>query len=216
MNYNLVELLSYSIAIPALLGLVRFNKVDRAFIPFLILLWVGLSNEIINTIVISSGNSNAINSNIYILAESFLIVLFFKNLNLFGHSRRVLYFIVSALLILWISEIFIISSIRRFSSYFTITTSFVYVLMSISMINRLIVGEIKTLIRNPVFLICIGVVMFFTYALLVEIFWFYGLNSSREFRIQVYRIMTYINLAVNLIYTLAVLWIPKKREYTLL
>ena len=84
------------------------------------------------------------------------------------------------------------------------------------MINRLILDERSGLIKNSVFLITIGFIVFFTYKILIEIFWVYGLNASRDFRVEVYRIMTYINLAINLIYALAVLWIPKKREYTLL
>jgi hypothetical protein len=62
----------------------------------------------------------------------------------------------------------------------------------------------------------IGFIAFFTCKILIEIFWVYGLNSSRDFRVEVYRIMTFINLTVNLIYAITLIWMPAKREYTLL
>lgn len=83
------------------------------------------------------------------------------------------------------------------------------------MINRIIITERKSLIRNPVFIICLAFIIYFTYKVLLEIFWLYGLNSSREFRVEVYNIFKYINLFANLIYALAILWIPRKREYML-
>lgn len=89
------------------------------------------------------------------------------------------------------------------------------VLMSINMINRMLVDGKKKLIQNPLFLILIGFIVFFTYKALIEIFWVYGLNASRDFRLEVYRIMAYINLAVNIIYAIAVLWMPRKREFML-
>ena len=84
------------------------------------------------------------------------------------------------------------------------------------MINRLIPEERGKLVKNSIFLVAIGFIAFYTFNSLIEIFWVYGLNASKDFRAGVYRIMTYINLIVNLIYAIAVLWIPRKREYTLL
>jgi hypothetical protein len=212
MNYTLVELFSYSVGIAALLGVVRYQKVDRAFFPFILLLWVGLLNEILATWFIRIFNTNAVNNNIYVLVESLLILWLFKNLSLFRKQKNLIYLIGSSFVILWVIDNFIISDIYRFSSYFRIVYSFVIVLMSIHMVNRLIVEARGWLLTNPVFLIMFGFIIFFTYKTLVEIFWVYGLNASRDFRLEVYRIMAYINLAVNITYAIAVLWIPRKRE----
>lgn len=196
--------------------MVRFKKVDRAYLPFILLLWVGLLNEIITVVSIDLFKSNAVTSNIYVLVESLLILWFFKNLRLGRKNNKRFHFVALLFIAVWITDNFFISRITRFSSYFRILYNFITVLMSIHMINRLILDERSGLIKNSVFLITIGFIVFFTYKILIEIFWVYGLNASRDFRVEVYRIMTYINLAINLIYALAVLWIPKKREYTLL
>jgi hypothetical protein len=215
MSHTLIDILSYSIAFAAIIGLVRIKQIDQVYFPFLLLIWLGLLNEIVSTLTIKYFRTNAESSNIYMLAESLLILWFFKRLGLFT-SKKILFYVVGSTFIGgWIVDNFIISSIHAFSSYFGILYSFFIVLMSINIINKLIVEERKRLYRNPVFLIMIGFISFFTYKILIEIFWVYGLNSTDEFRTEVYRIMTFINLLVNLIYALALIWIPRKQEYTL-
>src|SRR5665647_455347 len=118
----------------------------------------------------------------------------------------------------------ILGKINFVSSWFRITYSFLIVLMGITGINKLMLLDINkpigmnssNIFKNPVFLICIGSIVFFTFKLIVEIFWFYGLNASKDFRLDVYDILIYINLIVNLVYALAVLWIPAKQQYILL
>lgn len=212
----MTELFSYSVGIGAIIGLIRCKTLPQAYLPFILLLWLGFLNEIVTTIIINEGYSNAINNNIYVLAESFLILWLFKNWALFNNNIKSLVAILFMYIIAWLCVNFIFFSIKSFSSYFNILYSLTTVLMSIHMINRLILEEKRKLIKSSIFLVAIGFIVFYTYNSLVEIFWVYGLNASKDFRIDVYRIMTYINLIVNLIYAIAVLWIPKKREYTLL
>lgn len=216
MNYTLAAIFSFSIGIAGIIGVIRFNKINPIFYPFIFLIWLGLVNEIISFLLIRSGYSNAVNSNIYVLLESILIAWFFKYQGLFNEKYWNFAGVIILLVTLWVVQNFIISSIHRFTSYFNVVYSFIIVLMSIHLINRLIIREKRMIVRNPIFIICIGFILFYLCAVLIEIFWIYGLNSSKEFRFQVYQIMTIINLIVNLIYALAVLWIPRKQEYTLL
>ena len=216
MDYNLVVIFSFSIVLAGIIGLFRFKKISLIYYSFIFLLWFGFLNEVISFILIKSNHSNAINSNIYVLLESVLIVWFFKTQTLFERAKKVANWMILFYIVIWCAQNFYFSSIINFSSYFTIVYSFITVLMSINLINRLISNEKGRIFRNSAFLICIGFILFYTCSVLIEIFWIYGLNSSLEFRFHVYRVMTFINLIVNLIYALAVLWIPKKREYTLL
>lgn len=216
MNHFLVVFFSYSIVLAAIIGLIRFNKLDKAYIPFILLVWAGLFNEIISTVSINLLRSNAVNSNIYVLLEAMLILWFFKNLKLFEKRKNLFYLIAFFYILLWVTDNFYFSSITQFSSYFGIGYSIITVLMSTQVINKLFLEEKARLNKNAVFVIMIGFIVFFTYKALIEIFWVYGLNASTSFRLQVYRIMSYINLSVNLMFALAILWIPRKREYTLL
>ncbi len=216
MKFSLVVILSFSILVPTVTGWVRLSKIRPAYYPFIFLLTCGLANEIVSFLVTRKGGSNAFNSNIYALAEGILITTFFYYAGLFRSNKISFFSILTGLVILWITDKLIIADLYHFSSWYTLGSSLVYVLMSISMINRLILVERQRLNRNSIFIIALCFVFFFTYALLVEIFLLYGTEASRHFLKKVYRIMAYINAGVNLIYTLAILWIPRKQEYTLL
>lgn len=216
MNYNLIAIFSFSIGVPGITGLLRFRKIDASYYPFIFSLWLGLVNEVTSFLLIRQGYSNAINSNIYVLLESVLLLFFFKQQGLFRRHPGFFNGLLSLYIVLWVSENFLLSQIRKFDSYFIVVYSFSTVLMSISLLNNLIDSERKAIWRNAAFLIVVGFILFYTCTVLIEIFWVYGLNASRSFRFQVYRIMTFVNLFVNLIYTIAVLWMSRKREYTLL
>jgi hypothetical protein len=88
------------------------------------------------------------------------------------------------------------------------------VLLSIHSINGILFKE-REILKNPAFLICLGIVVFFTYKVVIEMFWIYGLRESRNFRLNVYIILVYINLICNLIYALAILWMRRKQAFTL-
>ena len=216
MNHTLVEIFSYSVGIGAVIGAFRLRHIDRVYDPFILLLWMGLASEVISTILIHRHQPNALPTNIYVFAEAILITFFLKKLGLFDKRPKMFYLIWGLFAAAWIAENFVFSTIHVFGSYFRILYSFIIVLMSIHQINKLIHATKKTLLRDPNFLILTGFIIFFTYKVLIEIFYVYGFDGKDSFSMQVYRLMTYINLLVNLIYAIALLWIPQKRASTLL
>ncbi|MCW3074977.1 MAG: hypothetical protein JWP69_2046 [Flaviaesturariibacter sp.] len=214
MGITLVNVSSYSIIGAVVFGLLRKSRIDPVHIPFLILIWVGFTNEIISDISIKYFRTNAVCSNIYVFVEALLIVWQFKNWRLF--SKNFPYLIISlSFILLWLWESLLYSSIHQFLSYFRICYSFIVVLMAIQMVNKLIITEQKSLLKNSCFLICSGFIFYFTFKVLVEIFWLYGLTASKEFGNRIYEISIYINIFTNLIFALAILWMPRKREFML-
>lgn len=214
MNHSLVMIFSFSIIVPAIIGIIRFNIINRIYFPFILCIWVGLLNELISELLIDYFHvSNSVNTDIYCLIEALLYTWLFRNLNLFINAKQYILLMIF-LSAAWLIDNFIISKITRFDSYFTIVYSLVIVLMSITILNRLIVQQIN-LLANSTFLICASLIIYFTLMALMEIFWLYGLNSSSTFRLNIYRIMAYINLSVNLIFALAILWMHRKQEFTL-
>ena len=149
----------------------------------------------------------------YCLSEALLYTWLFRNLNLFINAKQYI-LLIGFLCAAWLTDNFIITKSTGFDSWFTLIYSFIIVLMSITIMNRLIVQNIN-LLTNSTFLICAALIIYFTLLALTELFWLYGLNSSRGFRLNIYRIMAYINLSVNLIFALAILWMHRKQEFTL-
>jgi hypothetical protein len=155
-----------------------------------------------------------INYNLFGLAESLLLSWQFLRWGLFEKQKEFYYSLQVVFILIWISENFI-HSFKAFDSYFIIVHSFMFVMMGISMINRISLKETVALLKNPVFLICIGLIVYFNYAVLVEAFWIFGLNHSRSFRLGIYEILAYINLVCNLIFAIAFIWIPMRPQYIL-
>jgi hypothetical protein len=195
-------------------GWVRYKTLDPAFFPFLILLSAATVNEIISATAINlCHQSNAVNCNIYSLAESMIIIWQFARWKLFYRKETLLYGVCIFLIALWIDDNLFHSHIYKFNSHFSITYGFVVVMMSITMADRLLRPAQFHLSTRSILLICFCFSIFYTYSSLVEVFWVLGLRSGKTFRLNIYRILYYVNLFTNLTYILAILWAPRKREF---
>jgi hypothetical protein len=210
MNVLTGALFSLSICIGAIIGWIRFKKIDPAFFPFIFLIWIGVGNEVISLILMYHGYPNVVNFNLFALTEALFISWQFFRWNLFKH-KWVLFILQLAFI-----SFFLIESFSRglfsFNSYFIIIHSFLIVLMSISMVNKNIFQDNSALLRNPVFLICMGFIIYFTYTVLVEAFWIFGLHR-KLFRLAIHEILVYINLFTNLLFAFSILWMPMKQQY---
>jgi hypothetical protein len=213
--YTLAVISSFTIAIGAIIGLVRFSKINQAYYPFVILLWIGLINESISYLLGRLGFDSQLNNNVYVLVESILITWQFKNWKVFKKSNWLFWIIVCSLLVYWVIEMFFIFGITKLEYNFRILYSFLVVLMSVNKMNDLIVRERRNILKNPIFLICIALILYFSLKVLVELFDLYGISVSYQFQVNVAYTQLYINLIANLIYALAVLWMPTKHRFSM-
>lgn len=215
MSYYLVITFSFSIAIAAIIGLVRFKNINQAYYPFLTLIWIGLITEIIGFICTKNGYSNTATYNIYVLIEAIILTSQFKSWGLFDRARSLFIILLCSYIAFWTVECFVLHRFYRNASYFRVYYSFVIVLMSINIINRELMTDTHNLFRNAKFLICTAFVIYYIYKVIVGIFWIYGFGASRSFRYHLVIIIPYVNLFANLIFALAVLWMPKKHRFSL-
>ena len=191
------------------------GRLFSLLLPFIYLLWIGCINETTSYFLIINHNNSIINGIIYGLCESLFLVWFFKNQGVFNKRKLLFYSFLGLFILIWVVESFLSKSFgSKFNSYFAVCYSLSVVLLSIHSINSLLFKE-REILKNPAFLISLGFVVFFTYKVVVEIFWLYGFKESRSFRLNVYAILIYINLICNLIYALAILWMRKKQAFTL-
>lgn len=217
-------LISLSIFVPGIIALLRFKKIDPFFRTFIYCIWISCVNEITGIFLWTKGYSVAVNNNIYVLAQAVLLTAFFKNAGIFDNYRRYFYLLISGLLLFWLWENILTGKLYGVSSWFRIVYSFILVLMAVTCLSKLAIGNLRDypetyplhFLKKPVFLICIGLILFFTCKLIVEIFWLYGLGASESFRVGIYSILIYINLTVNIIYAIAILWMLPKQQYIML
>jgi hypothetical protein len=211
MSFTLNAIFSLSIGFSVIIGWIRFRKTEPAFLPFLLLVSFGFLNEIISIGFASRGRANIVNFNVFQLAESLLLGWQFLRWGFFGKREGRYYLLQGFFIVSWMIESIYLKG--EFISYFVILHSFIIVIMSIHTINGIAMKESTSLFRHPVSLICIGLIAYFTYAILVEAFWIAGFSHQREFRLKIYEIMSYINLVTNLVFAFAFLWIPMKPQY---
>lgn len=207
MSYYLIVTFSFSILLAGIIGLFRFSNIQPSYYPFLCFIWLGSLNETFSFLIVQNGGKSIVNNNVYVLAEALVIVYFFK----VNHFLKKPSALLASLLVIagWATEVFF-RSIHEVGIYFRIGYSFLIVLISIETINRLLVSGEKHLLKNAMFLICVAFICYFTYKVLINTFWLYGLGKSMHLLTFTYSILVFINLFTNLIYALATLCIPRK------
>ena len=211
MPYSLVLTFSCSVAIGAVIGLIRIRKVESTWLPFIICLCLATVNEAISWWQVAHRRNTAPNNNVYVLAEALLFTWQFSNWQVFG--RKIFGLIVAGLLMVWLIDNHSAAALEGVEGWFRITASFVIVTGSITYLNALIFSYNRRMITSPAFLVTAGAIIFFTYKILIEAFWKYGILSAPGFAPQLYLVMVWINLFVNLLYAAAVICIPKKKYY---
>ena len=215
MIYKLATIFSFSIGIGAIIGLVRFKKINPAYYPFIYCVWIAFFNEILGYVIIRNHGSNAINNNIYALAESLLIVWFFKKLNLFRNREYLFPLTLSVFFLAWLSEIIFGIGIQHTVSYYRVFYAFIIVLMSGAILNIQLMKERKNFLKNSIFIIGMSFLIYFTYRIITIIFILYVPNLNTPFAVNLFTIFIYVNLFINLVYALAILWMPTKHRFSL-
>lgn len=204
-------LLSLSVLFPFLSGLLRWRVISQRYYPLFILFGLALLVELVNRYAITSKNSGWIPvNNLYVLIESILIPLQFV---VWGYMYRKLnaFYIIAGILVLgWMAEHLLLGDITRLHPYFRMFYSLLIVLLSINTINYLVIQEERNLVKHPVFIICTGFIIFFTYQLVYE--GIYNIVSDLK-SIDTGKLNTafsIINAVCNTLYGIAFLLVPAR------
>lgn len=206
-------LLSLSVLFPFLTGLLRWRIISRRYYPLFILFGLALFVELVTryAITLTSKSSGSIPvNNLYVLVESILIPLQFIVWEYMYKKLNAFYLITAILVMGWIAEHLLLGDINRLHPYFRMFYSLLTVLLSINTINYLVIQEERNLVRHPVFIICTGFIIFFTYQLVYE--GIYNIVSDLE-SIDTSKLNTafsIINAVCNILYGIAFLIVPAR------
>ena len=209
-------LLSQSILLPIITGLIRYRRIDRSYQPFFLLLLIGFLTEVIGFIMIKGmARSNLVIVNIYVLVEWTLIAWQFHVWGFLRQNRRAFYSLLGFVTICWIVENLLFHNITGLVPYFRFLYFFLIVLFSINKINFMITHENRNLFRNPKFLICIAFIVYFIF--MIVYFWAYqvSLFGKTEISNSIVYLMGYVNAFTNILYAIALLLIPAPQKFTL-
>ncbi len=190
-------ILSQAIVIPIIMALIRIKKIDKIYYPLLILLLIGLLSELASFICINVFKTNAPVIKIYSLVECCIILYqlyLWKN----GARYRPMFVMLGLVcVIFWIVETIVFKNINTFSPYFRVFYAFIIVLLSINQINAMMFYQNVSLLKNPVFIICLAFIIFFLYQIIYEASYFIGSDKSTVAN-KIIMGFSYINFFINL------------------
>lgn len=213
MNYFAISVISsFSIAIAAIIGVLKYKPVLKEYRPFIIFIWLGLLNETISLIFVFWRKNNSINSNIYVLLEFVLLLYIFYLWNS-GKLKQVYTSLLIGGLCIWIIDNILLHSLSERNSLFRVYYSFTVVLLSINHINKLFVFNRKNLFKNAMFLIYLTFIVYYSYKTFIEVFYIFHIHFSTYFYTRIVLFLLLINFVANLAYAIALLCIPKKQEF---
>ncbi|HEX9511300.1 MAG TPA: hypothetical protein VF939_12510 [Puia sp.] len=217
MGTIILFLLSQSVLLPLIAGLVRVRRIDKSYQPFFIFLVIGFLTEIISFILIQGFyKSNIIVANIYDLVEWTLIAWQFHVWGFLKQKKQVFYGLLVLSILVWVTENLLFRKITDFSPYFRILYCFFIVLLSVNKINFMITHDNQNLFRNPRFVICLGFIIYFLYMII----YYWALQISKlgdklDISISIMFLVAYVNTLTNVIYAIAILLIPAPQKFTL-
>jgi len=212
----IVFLISQSILLPLIAGLVRLRRIGKGYQPFFALLVIGFFTEILSFVLIKGYHaSNAIPINIYILAEWTLIAIQFHIWGFLKQRKQLFYVFLIATSLVWVVDNLFFGMITGFSPWFRLFYSFLIVLLSVNKINYMITYDNRNLFRNPSFLICIGFIIYFLYMILYR--WAIEVSAADKSGIgyKIIFFIAYVNALTNSIFAIAFLLIPARVKFTL-
>jgi hypothetical protein len=218
MNDTIRFIISLSIGIAVIIGIVRFRKIDKSYYPFIYTISAALVVEIVTRIFMVTGYPEAfeVALNIYSFLDFYLYLWLFHNWGLFNHNKGVFIAIASTFFIVWATNNALVTGFIRPNFYFFILYSFALIFFSVTAFNKAVVNERISIFRNAKFWICLGIIIFYSFFVVAcaTSLTLFRENVSREFRGQLQSINVYSNLLVNLLYAVAVIWIPRKKNFT--
>ena len=209
-------LLSLSVAFPAMVGALRFKKIDAIYNPLLFYIFLSLVNELLMGFLIVPQSKTKtlilINNNLFYLFEAIIFLVQFKYWGRFQVYSKLFPEMLIALVFGWTFENLIVYKISHFHVYFLIAYSFFLVLLAVQTINHIIVNDSRlSLLKNPKFIICVAIIIFFIYTIFVYTLMAKGLdNENKKLVAKVFGIQVYINAIANILYGIALLFVQKK------
>jgi hypothetical protein len=157
---------------------------------------------------------NTINSNIYVFIEYCLILLLYYRWSERGKARYLVLGVSG--LIVWVLDNIVIHHITENNSLFREFYSFIIVFLGIEVIFRVLVYETSVVYKNAMFLIAVAFVFYFGFKTYVESFNVLHIGMSSETLNILWEILYFVNVVANLIFTTAVLCMPKKQKFIIL
>jgi hypothetical protein len=218
MDDTLRFIFSLSIGFAVIIGIVRFRRIDSAYYPLIYNAVIALGVEILNKILTEKGYTDAFVFvlNVFSYIDFFLFLWLFHNWGLFNRKKSAFITIAGIFFLIWLSEGIFKTGFIKLNLYFFMLYAFALIFFSVNTFNKAVVNERSSIFRNPKFWICLGIIIFYSFFIVTVTtgISMFKNNVSVQFRRDLQAISVFSNLLVNLLYAVAIIWIPRKKNFT--
>jgi len=212
MSTQIEFLMSMSILLPTVIGCIRFRQILNSFHPIVYLMVLGTITEIFSYIFWRSSSGDALIYNVYSVIE---LLFFTWQFRAWGNNvlqrKSIYYGLIGILFIIWLFENFYLGRITEYSPIFWVCYSFTLILLAVNQVNWLIVNERSNMLKNSVFIICIAIIIFYSYKIMVEIFYHYA--PANGVKHSIFNVVSYVNVLFNILLAIAIICIPRKKTF---
>jgi len=214
-HFQLLSLLSFSIVPPTAIAISKYRLNLKEYHPFILVLCLASLNEISSWLLILNHEENALNANLYTLAESILLVWQFSKWVKSVSKTVFLWILVPLLLAVWVADNLVLNSPFYFNSLFRISSAFLLMLMAINRINKRLFMSGNHNWKDAGYLLAVSVLIYFSFKLFIETIFFCKLGLSNAFNIHLFYLLAIVNCCCNLLLIPAALCIPTKPRFIL-
>jgi len=148
-----------------------------------------------------------------------LFAWLFHNWGLFNGNKKIFLVIVSGVVVLWVYITFFVTHFYNINNPYLLLYSAALIFFSVTTFNKIVVHQRINIFTNARFWICIGIIIFYSFFILTratDLSTGVLKHVSKSFKDNLQLINTYSNLLINLLYAVAVIWIPRKKNITTL
>ncbi|WP_018629982.1 hypothetical protein [Niabella aurantiaca] len=213
MLFKLSVFSGLSIGIGVCIGWLRFYKMDRSYLPFLLLLTLGFISELGSLAMVKHHGSNIAILNIYSLAEVLLFLWQFNNWQSQRPYRRKLLLTTFAAVAFWAAEWMYRGTLWQPFSGCIILFAATLIFLSMAIVVRQLYPLLLPLRSNALFIIGLGLIFCNTCTVITETCWLLLPGTMAAPMRAMVVIFAAVNFLSNLLFIWSIFYIPPRFRY---
>lgn len=209
-------ILGMSCIVPSIAAVIKFNKAQKNYHPFFLLIWIAVITELVADIPLLLFNNYqflAVAYPLYNIIEVVLMLSFIKRNNIQIPSWFIILAGIAGVVCFAVNYCWYLFYHQRILLWHYTAIVFLAIILVQSI--RLLSGQLFTTnvsaFKNPLMIIAFGCILYYAFFLLVSIFT--GLNTSFTLYGTIFSVHQIINPLTYVIFTWAIIWIPRKSRY---
>ena len=182
--------------------------------PFLLFAIVGILNDIVSEISIITYQTNAINSNIYVLLSSILIT---RQIQIWNTNKSINFtylFCYIAIILVWSVENLMLSNLLTFNILNRIIIYSIIISICCKLLTPLSIWSQNENRQDLIFIITVILIIKYSIYVVSEIMWLNATTFSLDFRLFIFNVMVLSNPIINLMMAITILWVPRRLNIT--